>query len=409
MNKTITGVKDDYLSFDKSNDKSEEQTFRLYSITVEVRAWRLLGLLFVTFFIWLGFHFWTDGVFLTPRNLSNLTVQMTITALLSIGITWLLVAREIDLSVGAILAVTAVVALKLQVKADLSTLLTIILVFIIGISIGALQGSLRIWAGIPSFIVTLAGFSWLRGMAYVISGAETLSGTNEFFYQIANSYLPSRISIFLLIAIGLIGLFSWVRPLIGGLQTMNGQKHPIRIVNIVSIVVFIISIIGSIWIFQGHKGIPTPLIILGIVAGCATYINKHTAFGRHIFAVGGSPEGARRAGISVNWLIFSLFVIMGGLSALAGVIQASRLDAGPPNLGQFLALDAISASIVGGTSLFGGIGSIGGAVLGAMLMTSITNGLSLAGVNTFYQLIVTGSLLICAVGLDMFTQKRLKI
>ena len=154
---------------------------------------------------------------------------------------------------------------------------------------------------------------------------------------------------------------------------------------------------------------PAPLIILGVIAGSATYINKNTSFGRHIFAVGGSPEGARRAGIKVNWIIFKLFLIMGAFSALAGIIQVSRLDAGPPNLGQFLALDAISASIVGGTSLFGGVGSIGGAVLGAMLMTSITNGLSLAGVNTFYQLIVTGTLLILAVGIDMFTQKRLKL
>ena len=190
-----------------NGEKFEEQTFRLYSITVEVRAWRLLGLLFVTFLIWIAFNFWTDGIFLTSRNLSNLSIQMTITSLLSIGITWLLVAREIDLSVGAILAVSAVVALKLQVKADLSTVPTILAVLLIGIAIGALQGSLRIFIGIPSFIVTLAGFSWLRGTAYVISGAETVSGTNQYFYHIANSYLPPKISVILLIVIGFTGIY----------------------------------------------------------------------------------------------------------------------------------------------------------------------------------------------------------
>ena len=375
-----------------------------YSAAAEASAWRIIVLIAVTIIIWIGFHFWT-GVFITPRNLSNLSVQMTVIGLLAAGMTWLLVAREIDLSVGSLLAVIAVLMMQLMVKLGWATLLAIPVVLLVGIAIGLIQGSLRVWLGIPSFIVTLAGFSWLRGSAYVISGAETISGGPNLFYSLANGSIPPSISLVIISLAAVLGMGLWLRRYT---NLLGPQLRSRRLVSIALLLIGLGTALVTIWVFGFGKGIPYPLALLAIAFFVMEFVSRNTSFGRNIYAIGGNPESARRAGVNINAVILALFAIMGGLAALAGILQASRLDAGPPNLGVFLPLETISAAIVGGTSLFGGIGTVTGAILGALLMTSITNGLSLAGVNTFYQMIITGILLLLAVSFDMATQRRSK-
>ena len=384
---------------DSNAGKALKQRFSSANEAVE---WRLLILACATFVIWVGFHAWT-GVFITPRNLANLSVQMTITGLLSIGLTWLLVAREIDLSVGAILALCGVVAMQLHVVHGLPAFATVAATLMLGILVGTLQGVLRVSIGIPSFIITLAGFSWLRGTAYVISGAETVSGASEAYYALGNGSIPSTASVMLMLALGALGGYQWLRRYTAWFGVALRAR---RRVNFVTLAVSGIALAAGIWVFGTGRGLPYPLVILGVAVFAAEYISRNTKFGRYIYASGGSPESARRAGIRVDRVTLYLFAIMGGLAGLAGILQTSRLDSGPPNLGQFLALDAISASVIGGTSLFGGVGRVSGAVIGALLMTSITNGLSLAGVNTFYQMIVTGLLLVVAVAFDRAAQGR---
>jgi D-xylose transport system permease protein len=375
---------------------------RDYSTAVEGRTWRLLALLGTIGVTWIVFHVLTDGVFITPRNLSNLSVQMSITALVAIGVAWLLIAREIDLSSGSLLGLVTVATVYVQVRAGWSTGMAIAVGLLLGMAVGALQGFFTVKLRIPSFIVTLAGFSYLRGAAYVVTGATTLSGTNESFYSIANNNVPTVV---VLVAAGtaLVAGLLWLRR---RRAATHGVGRPRRLVAVVAAVALVGATAVVVWTFASYGGLPIPVAILTAVAVLATYVSRNTAFGRHIYAIGGNPQAARRAGIDVGRVIIVLFIIAGVLVAIGGILQASRLDGGPPTVGMFLALDAISAAVIGGTSLFGGHGSIPGAVLGALLLASIQNGLSLMGVNTFYQYIAIGLILLAAVAIDSATQGK---
>jgi len=373
------------------------------TLAADTRKIRLLLLAFATIFVWLAFDLiWTDGFVLTPRNLTSLSVQMTVTCILAIGMTWLLIAREIDLSAGAVMALVIVVIFQLQVVHEVGPLLTLMAAFAVGILLGLINGTIRIVLLVPSFVVTLAGFSWIRGMAFIVSEGQTHAGTNEFFYLISNSYLPPAYSIALILIIG--GYFIWK-----ALQnTLTGQrKLPIsRILDWLQLLVVAGITIGAAVVFYVYRGLPFPVLILLIVILATNWISTSTTFGRHIYALGGNPMAARRVGISISLMTIGLFALMGAFTALAGVIQASLLDAGPPGIGQLLALNAISAAIIGGTSLFGGYGSIWGTVAGSLMMASIANCLSLAGVNTFYQMVATGIILIITIAVDSLVMNR---
>jgi D-xylose transport system permease protein len=371
--------------------------------SLEQRTWRLLVLLAIVAVTWAAFHVLTDQVFFTARNLSNLSVQMSITALLAVGMTWLLVAREIDLSVGSLLALVSVVVVALQVESAWPTGAVVAVGLVIGALVGALQGSFTVAFAVPSFIVTLAGFSWLRGTGFVVSGAETRSGTNDGFYEIANGTLAPGLAVGLCAVLGVAAAVLWLRDRV---RSGPGWLARLRPVDVAAAAAFVAVLIVAAWAFGSFQGLPYPVLVLAAVVAAAMYTTRHTAFGRHIYAIGGNPEAARRAGIGVRRVTVMLFVVSGTLAALGGIMQASRLDAGPPGVGQFLALDAISAAIVGGTSLFGGQGSIAGAMLGALLMATIANGLSLMGVDTFYQLIATGLVLMAAVAFDTAARRR---
>lgn len=375
----------------------------LYSRAAEANVWRLLTLVFVTVLVWIGFHFWT-GVFISPRNLSNLSVQMSITALLTCGLTWLLIAREIDLSVGSLQAMIAVVVMQLVVSYEWGVWPSVVLAVALGAAIGAFQGAARIYLLIPSFIVTLAGFSWLRGVTYVVSGAQTVAGAGDTFYEIGNGTISPSISLGIILAVTALAIVSWARRYTNLIGAARRTPRPI---NWILLAMGVAGAVLAAWVF-GQDGIPYPMLVVAIVAFAMDFAAKNTAFGRYVYAVGGNPESARRSGIKTNLIIFTLFMLMGVLTAVSAVIQASRLDSAPPNLGQFIVMNAISASIIGGTSLFGGTGTVPGALIGALLMASITNGLGLAGVNSFYQMIITGFLLLVAVAIDMATQRKPK-
>ena len=372
------------------------------TMAADLRDLRLLLLLAFTIIVCLAFHFiFTDGFVLTARNLSTLSVQMTVTAILSIGMTLLLIAREIDLSAGAVLAAVIVVIYQLQVTADIGTLLTIVLALGFGAAIGLLHGLIRIWLLIPSFIITLAGFSWIRGVAFLIPDGQTLAGASDNFYAISNSEIPPAPS-------GILVVLLAVYPIWSSLKSTLGSRDKPTITRVVSagrLVLISVFAIAAFLVFTNHRGIPYPTLLLAVIAVALHWIMRSTDYGRHVYAVGGNPEAGKRVGINVRAIIVSLFVLMGLLTGTAAVVQASLLDAGPPGIGEFLALNAISAAIIGGTNLFGGQGSVPGAVAGALLMASISNGLSLAGVNTFYQMVATGLILMLAVGVDSMSRR----
>jgi D-xylose transport system permease protein len=250
--------------------------------------------------------------------------------------------------------------------------------------------------------VTLAGFSWIRGTAFIVSEGQTHAGANESFYLISNSYLSPAYSIALILVVG--GFFT--RKALR--NTLAGQrKLPIsRMLDLLQLLVVAGTTIGAAAVFYVYRGLPFPVLILLFVILATNWISTSTTFGRHIYALGGNPMAARRVGISISLMTIGLFALMGAFTALAGVIQASLLDAGPPGIGQLLALNAISAAIIGGTSLFGGYGSTWGTVVGSLMMASIANCLSLAGVNTFYQMVATGIILIITIAVDSLVMNR---
>ena len=382
---------------------ARERDLKNSTLAADIRKIRLLLLTFATILIWLAFDLvWTDGFVLTPRNLTALSVQMTVTCILAIGMTWLLIAREIDLSAGAVMALVIIVIFQLQVVYEVGTFITLIVAFATGILLGLINGSIRIVLLVPSFVVTLAGFSWIRGMAFIVSEGQTHAGANESFYLISNSYLPPLYSVVLILLAG--GYFTlkalW--------QILSGQpKLPIsRLLDWLQLIVILGSTIGSTLVFYIYRGLPFPVVILFFLILVSNWISTNTTFGRYIYALGGNPMAARRVGISISIMTIGLFSLMGAFTALAGIIQASLLDAGPPGIGQLLALNAISAAIIGGTSLFGGYGSIWGTVIGSLMMASIANCLSLAGVNTFYQMVATGIILIMTIAVDSIVMNR---
>ena len=382
---------------------ARERDLKNSTLAADIRKIRLLLLTFATILIWLAFDLvLTDGFVLTPRNLTSLSVQMTVTCILAIGMTWLLVAREIDLSAGAVMALVIIVIFQLQVVYEVGTFITLIVAFATGILLGLINGSIRIVLLVPSFVVTLAGFSWIRGMAFIVSEGQTHAGASESFYLISNSYLPPFYSVVLILLAG--GYFTFKALW----QILSGQpKLPIsRLLDWLQLLVILGATIGSTLVFYIYRGLPFPVVILLILILVANWISTNTTFGRYIYALGGNPMAARRVGISISLMTIGLFSLMGAFTALAGVIQASLLDAGPPGIGQLLALNAISAAIIGGTSLFGGYGSIWGTVIGSLMMASIANCLSLAGVNTFYQMVATGSILIITIAVDSLVMNR---
>jgi D-xylose transport system permease protein len=338
--------------------------------------------------IWIAFNLLTGGLFISPRNLSALAIQGAIKAVLAVGMTLLLIAGEIDLSIGATVALVGIAAAVLQV-ADFGVVATMALSMGAGILIGALQGGLVAFAGIPAFIITLAGMLIWRGVGFVATKSASIGPVSDAFSMITESYVPIGPSLVILGVAALIILYRAVRA------------HAPRLG-----IVWIGATLVVAWAAAAYRGLPTAILITAVCVTAGIMVLEGTVFGRRIYVVGGNPEAALYAGISRTRLRFFLFLIMGAGYGLAGIMTTSRLGGAPPNVGIGLELDVISACIIGGVSLFGGRGSIQGAIIGVFLFESLTNGMALLNLNINFQLIVRGLILIGAVWLDVLSQKQ---
>jgi D-xylose transport system permease protein len=390
-----------------SGDTSRAVTTRLR--LAEISAWRTLILFGTIVIVWVVFNQLTDGVFLTSRNLSNLSVEASVTALVALGVAALIITRELDLSVGSAVGVVVVLTVYGQVVHGWSTGLAIVVAIGLGLAIGAINGTMTALVRVPSFIVTLAAFSYLRGAAYSITNGQTYSGTNDGFIEIANGYLAMAPLLIVAIVVGLLmagrSAARWRRR--QGADDAIELPTRSRVLRSGVALAVVLAAVVVVWTYLDFRGLPVPVAIWIAVAVILGVGAKHTAFGRHCYAIGGNPEAARRAGINVERIVIVLFLMSGVLAAVSGLIQASLLDAGPPTAGLLLPLDAISAAVVGGTSLFGGQGSVVGVVLGTVLLASILNGLSLMAVNSFVTYVVSGVVLLIAVCADALAQRYL--
>jgi D-xylose transport system permease protein len=355
--------------------------------------------------IWAIFQFENDR-FLSAQNLTNLMLQITATGLISIGVVYVLLLGEIDLSVGAVSGLAAAVMAVLNVKHGWNPYLAIAAAVAVGMAIGLLQGSLFSRFVIPSFVVTLAGLlAWQGALLQVLGSTGSINLTDPVITGLANTFYSETVGwIFAAIVVGLYGavlLLGHRRRVAAGLDSESLAAIGLRFGLVAVVTIVATAVLNS------DRGVPLAvMILLAFVVGME-YVVKRTGFGRHVFAVGGNAEAARRAGIRVNSIRVAVFGISGTMAAIGGILAASRLLAVNQNSGgNELLLLAIAGPVIAGTSLFGGRGSVWTALLGALVIGSISNGMDLLALSSAVKFMVTGGVLLLAVIVDAVARQQ---
>jgi D-xylose transport system permease protein len=370
--------------------------------------------------IWVIFAFLTEGVFFTPRNLSNLFVQTVTTAILAIGMVLVIVAGHIDLSVGSVLGFTGAVCAMCMISLEWGVALSVLATLGMGLLIGAWHGFWVAYRKVPAFIVSLASMLAFRGLIIGITGGQTQGlemapqRTADAFKLIGQGYLPTlaasgegRVhdtSLYFAAAV----ILAFVVASLRKRAARRRYGFPVAPVHVEALrLVFLSALIaGFASVMVVYLGIPWSVIFVLALALIFTFLAGNTTFGRHLYAIGGNPDAARLSGINVPRHTFGLFLIMGAMTAIAGIVYTSRLNAATTSAGQNAELDAIAAAVIGGTSLMGGEGTIYGAVIGALVMASLDNGMSLMNLDITFQYVIKGLILLLAVWVDMAQRKK---
>jgi putative multiple sugar transport system permease protein len=375
---------------------------------------REYGMFIALFAIMAYFTITTDGLFISSRNISNLINQTGYIAVLAVGMTLVIVIRHIDLSVGFLAGFLGAVAAIAMVSWHLPVFLAIALVLALGILSGLLTAFLVAQMKIPAFVATLAGWLGYRGallLATVSTG--TIIIPDETFNAIGNGFirdipgiplLPEKHKLTLLL--GLIAIVIFVVNAINNRRKKQAYNFEVLPMNIFVLqLVFVSAIIGSItWVLAGYRGLSWTAVIVLAVTLVYDFMTNQTVLGRHIYAIGGNPEAAELSGISVKKITYVVFGSMGMLSALSGILFASRLQSATTTAGQLFELDAIAAAFIGGVSPAGGVGKVMGSLIGALVMTSLTSGMNLMQIDISAQYIVRAAVLVAAVIFDVTTR-----
>jgi D-xylose transport system permease protein len=364
--------------------------------------YKILTLLVAIALIWAFFSWKTDGGFTSARNISNLMRQMSVTGILACGMVFVIIAGEIDLSVGSLLGLLGGSAAVLDVTHHLPLPLSIAAVLGAGLLLGFLNGYLTAYAGIPSFIVGLGGMLAYRGVLLGITGGETIAPVSAPFEQLGQAYLPPLYGEVLGVALFMLAaMLAWR-------QRAAQARHKLPVLPVWRaagrVVLIGVVLAGFVSTLNSYEGIPLPVLLVLVLLGVFSYIARQTVFGRRIYAVGSNMEATRLSGINVRAVKLWIFGLMGLMCALAGLINTARLAAGSPSAGTSGELDVIAACFIGGTSMRGGAGTVQGALVGALVMASLDNGMSMLDVDTYWQMIVKGLILTLAVWLDVATR-----
>jgi len=357
-----------------------------------------------------AFFYSRNSNYLTAGNFTNLMTQMAGVTTIAIGVVFVLLLGEIDLSIAYVAGVAGVVVAQLQIPDsswEVKGVVAIGIAVTVTALIGALQGSFVAIIGIPSFVVTLAGLLFWQGVIlYVIGDAGVIIIEDTTINNVANYFFSDNVGF--MIAAGASALFA-VSTLAG---VIGRRRHGIRTDNLVLVVAklaFVTAIIfGAVIWANDERGFPLAFVLVIILLVFWTWVAERTTFGRHVYAVGGNAEAARRAGINVRRIRIQVFMISGLMAGFGGVILAARLNSVDLNAGGgTLLLDAISAAVIGGTSLFGGRGRVISALLGALVISTVGNGIDLLGYSSAIKYMVTGLILLSAVTLDALSRRRL--
>jgi len=354
----------------------------------------------------------TGGTLLGPTNLTNLVLQYSYILILAIGMVIIIIGGHIDLSVGSVVALTGAVAAVVVIREGLPWWVGVLAAIGTGLLVGAWQGFWVAYVGIPAFIVTLAGMLLFRGLTLQVLNNISLSPFPSEYSQIASGFLNGLLGGYgydtftlVIFAIGILGFAynSWRnrRARIAYKQTVEaGPLFVLKLVVIAAVVMWFAYQLAT------SRGLPLVLIILAVLVLGYTLVTKHSVFGRHVYAIGGNLAAAQLSGVRVRRVNFWMFVNMGFLSAIAGIVFSARSSAAQPAAGNALELDAIAACFIGGAAVTGGIGTVTGAMVGGLIMAVMSNGMSLMGIDQSTQQIVKGIVLLLAVAFDVWNKKR---
>jgi len=380
------------------------QTGRFKLRTSALRAYTMLVALIV---IWLFFQWATIdqyhpyGIFLGAVNFSKLLQQMAVTGVLAVGMLMVIVCGNIDLSIGAVVGLAGGIAALTQGWGLGPCLASAI---VVGLAIGALQGTLVSYFNIPAFIVTLGGLEAWRGVILKLTTGATIPVELPFFRSLGRDFIDPRIG-FALAIVAVAGII-WTNIR----RQRARQRHGLTPLSTgalaARIVIPSIVVVGFIFLMNQAGGVPIPVIFLLAVALAGAFLTANTTFGRYLYAIGGNPDAARLSGINLQRYILAAFCVMGALAGLASILHTARVGSASPDAGTLMELDAIASCVIGGTSLMGGRGTVFGAVLGALILASLDNGMSLLNVENWAQYVVKGGVLVAAVGFDMFGRRR---
>lgn len=374
--------------------------------------------MFIALFVIMGvFTATTDRIFISPRNISNLLNQTGYIAVLAVGMTLVIVIRQIDLSVGFLAGFLGAIAAIAMVFWHLPVYIVIPFVLLLGILAGCITAFPVAQLGIPSFVASLAGWLIYRGAILLVTlKTGTIIIPNAAFNAIGNGYIPDLPGLDNVLPgvhklTLLLGLLAIILYIIGEINSRrNKQKYNFEVLlpNIFILkLVFNSALIALVtWVLAKYNGLSWTVVIVLLVVGIYHFVTTQTVLGRHIYAVGGNPEAAQLSGINVKKLIYVVFGSMGMLSALSGILFASRLQSATTTAGTLFELDAIAAAYVGGVSAAGGVGRVTGSLIGALVMLSLTSGMNLMGIDISLQYVVRGAVLAAAVIFDVATRTR---
>ena len=363
--------------------------------------------------IWALFSVLTEGRYVTPRNFSNIFRQMTITSFLAAGMVLVIVTGNIDLSVGKLAGFVSVVVAKFQddiwtqILPDqllLTTAISVLIGLAVGTLLGALQGYVIAYLRVPSFIVTLAGMWILNGAILLVTEGKTIAADQAPLAVIAQGYLPKYIGWIIAAIVVALLFFS----MFTGRQKKRkyGFELPPLYVDLLKTTLFGALVVGYVYVVNLYNGIQLPVLLLVIAAVVMSYVSNNTRFGRYAYSIGGNREAARLSGVNIKRNVFGVFTLMGFLCGVGGVVLASYVGYGTIAAGDGYELDAIASCILGGTSTLGGVGTIFGAMIGSLIMTSLTTGLQILNVQAAWQYLVKGLVLVLAVLADVYLKKK---
>ncbi|AOZ93690.1 multiple monosaccharide ABC transporter permease [Paenibacillus crassostreae] len=373
---------------------------------------RQYGMIIALILISILFQILTDGILLKPLNVTNLILQNSYILVLAIGMVLVIITGHIDLSVGSVAAFIGALSAIMMVNWEMNPVLAVILSLLMGALVGAWQGFWVAYIKIPAFIVTLAGMLLFRGLTMIVLNGQSIAPFPKSFQKISSGFIPDLFSgsslhiLTMVVGVILSALLVYQEFRIRKTQAKYGFEQTSLGVSVAKTAALVIVINLFTFVLAQYSGIPNILIILLVLIAIYSFVMKRMTMGRHIYAIGGNEKAASLSGVKTKRVTFWVFVNMGVMAALSGLLFAARLNSATPRAGLNFELDAIAACFIGGASATGGIGTVIGAIIGGLVMGVMNNGMSLIGLGVDWQQGIKGLVLLLAVGLDIYNKSK---